>query len=523
MNSEKKRRFKMPTSVTIVMIFLVIVTILTWIVPTSVVTETGDGVQQIHYNAAFDGDGNIINNSGTAPKGIWDIIMMAVHGFEAAADIGLTIFISGGTLAVLNYTGALDAGISRMLKKHSGKNLIRLLMLVFGLMGTVYGSWEDLPPYCIVIIPLFVKAGYDVMTGIMVVLIGGIIGNMSSIVNPYSIGAAVGAIGNEDLSLGSGILMRLIMFVTMYLLGSFLVVRYAEKVRKNPEESVVHDIDTNTALIREAGSRPAMPDMTGKRKASLVVFICMVMLTVIGYIPWHALSVGGGKTAYDYVNAFIPAIEDSFLGHLLGMGSFLHFGDWYFDEFTVTWLIGGILIGIINKMPEKTFVKVFSKGAADLINVVFVLGISRGIALTMGTNTEGMSVTFIYWIKTMLDGVPIWAFAIVCVIVYILVGIFLQSTSGVAGITMPIFGAVAMSLFAASKIGGEGGQVVLLSGFTIGINLMCGIYPGAINMGVIEMVNVPYDRYLKLSLYVLLPVTLLGTFIITIAPYLHLI
>ena len=37
-------------------------------------------------------------------------------------------------------------------------------MLVFALMGTVYGSWEELPAYALVLIPLCVRAGYDVLT-----------------------------------------------------------------------------------------------------------------------------------------------------------------------------------------------------------------------------------------------------------------------------------------------------------------------------------------------------------------------
>ena len=55
-----------------------------------------------------------------------------------------------------------------------------------------------------------------------------------------------------------------------------------------------------------------------------------------------------------------------------------------------------------------------------------------------------MSVTFVYWIQNALQGVPGWAFAIAAALAYVGIGFFMQSTSGVAGITMPILGAVAM-------------------------------------------------------------------------------
>ena len=524
---KKKKIRKMPSSLTIVMMFLVIVTVLTWVVPTSVVTEDKAGVQEIHYNAAFDDEGGIVENAGTAPKGLWNILLAVIRGFESASDVAITIFVSGGALAILNYTGALDAGIYRMLEKYTGKTLIRLLMVVFAIMGTVYGSWEELPAYAIIIIPLFVKAGYDVMTGILVVLMGATIGNMASVVNPYSVGAAVAAIGNEDLSLGSGILLRLLLFIAMYSLGSTLVVHYAERVKKDPRLSCVADIDTikNIEANTQNDNAPSSvrPQMTPARKKSLIVFALMILLPVVGYIPWQAITCSGGKTAFDYINRFIPALSDTIIGNLLGIRGFMEFGWWYFDEFSVSWLLGALIIAIINRMSEKDFVREFALGAADLINVVLVLSAARGIALTMGTKTEGMSITFIYWIKQLLEGVPLWAFAVASICVYVLIGLFLQSTSGVAGITMPIFGAVAMALFGATATGAVGGQIVLLSAFTTGINFMCGIYPGATTMGIIEMAGVPYDHYLKQSLKILLPVLLTGALIITLAPVLHLI
>lgn len=60
---KEKKKFQMPSALTIVMIFLGVVAVMTWFVPTSVVNESGD----IVFNAAFDADGNIIENAGTNP------------------------------------------------------------------------------------------------------------------------------------------------------------------------------------------------------------------------------------------------------------------------------------------------------------------------------------------------------------------------------------------------------------------------------------------------------------------------
>ena len=84
----------------------------------------------------------------------------------------------------------------------------------------------------LVLIPLCVTAGYDVLTGVFVLFGGAVIGNMASVVNPYSTGAAVAAIGNPNLSLGTGIAMRILLFVVLYIVGAFLIIRYAEKSEK---------------------------------------------------------------------------------------------------------------------------------------------------------------------------------------------------------------------------------------------------------------------------------------------------
>lgn len=514
-------KFKMPSALVIVFIVLLLVSVLTWLVPTSIVVTTDSGVKEIHYNTGYDSEGNMVEDVGPSPKGIWDIFLAPVLGFQAAGNVAFTILISGAFLQILNFIGALDAGIGQLLKKFSGNTLIILLMLVFAIMGTVYGSWEELPAYAIIIIPLFVTAGYDVITGISVVLIGATIGNMASIVNPYSVGSAVAAIDNPELSLGSGILMRIILFALLFAVGVFLVIRYANSVKANPSKSVVADVpNIDTRVNRESD---AFPELTKRRKWSLIVFGIMILATILGYIPWDSITMGEG-TLFDIVNApkyWLSSVP--ILGDLLGAKTATEFAWWYFDEFSIVFLIGSIIVAFINKMSEKDFVREFMTGCKDLLGVVMVLSVAKGIALTMGSQTEGMSITFIYWIKSVLSGVPIWAFAIAAIITYMLIGLFLQSTSGVSGITMPIFGAVAMALFSASAVGAVGGQIVLISGFTVGINFMSCIYPGATVMGILELSNVPYDRYLKMVLKILLPMLVAGGLIISIAPYIGLI
>lgn len=257
--------------------------------------------------------------------------------------------------------------------------------------------------------------------------------------------------------------------------------------------------------------------MSWRHKLSLIVFAIVILLCVMGYAPWA--SIGENQGVFNFLNGFKTNLSGGFLGNLLGVDSFTEFGNWYFNEFCVIWLIGAIVIAVINKMPEKEFVSTFIGGAADLMGVVLVLATSRGISVFMGSQTEGMSITFIYWIQNILKDVPLWAFVIAAVAVYVMIAVFLQSTSGLAGITMPIFGAIAMAVFATTSTGGTGGQILLMSAFTCGVNFICSFYPESTNMGICELTHIPYDRFVRTMLKISLPMLLIAAVIISVAPY----
>ena len=519
----KKFKFKMPSAMILLFIVLLFVSVLTWIVPTSVMTTDENGESVICYNASFDEEGNVVEGTGTSPAGIWDIIVAMIHGFENAADVNFTILISGAFLAIMNFAGALDAGVGALLKKVNGKKLLAIMIFIFALMGTIYGSWEDLIPYTLVLLPLCVSMGYDVLTGFFVLFTGATIGNMASVVNPFSTGTAISAIGNPNLSLGSGIGMRILLFIVLYVIGTFLILRYAEKVKKDPTKSATYGMEINTLSTKEESV--GFPELTGRRIASLIVFLLMVVIIVMGYIPWYSINVGN-QTMYEVINAPIVGIMERVpaLGNVLGLGSMTWFADWYFDEFSIVFLIGTIIVAVVNKMTQEEFVEEFTRGASELMGLCLVISIARGISLIMGDSSYGMSITFVYWLRGILASIPVQLFTIGAIILFIVAAIFVQSTSGMAGMTMPILGALAMAVFAGTNIGVESGQIMLVSAFTVGVNFMAsGLYPEAAKMGVLELTNIPYSIYIKEVLKILIPLLIASIIVIMVSPYIGLV
>ena len=516
--AEPKKARKMLSSYSIVFIFLIITAILTWFVPQSVVVSH-DGTKEIIFNAIMV-KGKVVTGQGLQPMGLWDVIMAPARGFVKAAPVGFAILMAGAFLHILNYVGAMNAGIGWLLKRFTGKALIVVLMFVSALFGAVYGLWEEIPAYSMAVVPLFVLAGYDVITGIAVLFVGATAGNMASVVNPFSLGAAVGAIGNESLSLGSGIVLRLVIFAVLDIIGTVYVLRYAARVKADPTKSIVYGVPVHT-LVEEDHKEE---EFTSQKAWSIGLLLVIILALVCGYIPWDSIKFADGSNMKTLINLpFTSLAKVPVLGNLLGLGHYTHFGDWYFEEFSFVFLFGALLLGFINKIPEERFVKEFVAGASDLLGVVLVLTVANGISVIMGTKTAGMSVTFVYWIQNALAGVPSWAFAIAATAAYVGIGFFMQSTSGVAGITMPILGAVAYALFQSAPIGSIGGQVLLIACFTMGLNFTSSFYPSATNMGTLELYKIPYNIWLGFILKISLVMLVAGVAIVSVAPMIGLL
>ena len=66
---------------------------------------------------------------------------------------------------------------------------------------------------------------------------------------------------------------------------------------------------------------------------------------------------------YDVVNAQASWLREHvpFIGHLLGTAGFTYLGDWYFDEFSIVFLIGSVIVAVINKMSQDEFVSEFEE------------------------------------------------------------------------------------------------------------------------------------------------------------------
>ena len=174
-----------------------------------------------------------------------------------AIDVAFFILVIGGFIAITMKTGAIQAGIARLVGRLRGHErwMIPILMTVFAVGGTTFGMAEESLAFYVLIITVMIAAGYDALVGALVILLGCGIGVLGSTVNPFATGIASGF---ADVPLSDGLALRLVILIVGLVAGIWFVSRYAERVRHDPSQSLVYDMKAGQrAALR--GRRPTTP------------------------------------------------------------------------------------------------------------------------------------------------------------------------------------------------------------------------------------------------------------------------
>ena len=97
-------------------------------------------------------------------------------------------------MAVIQSTGALEAGIGKLAKSLNGKDLIiiPIVLFLFGIGGAIFGMCEEAVPLVPLFVALCLAMGYDSMVGMAIVMVGGAIGWAGEFMNPFCLQVAQG-------------------------------------------------------------------------------------------------------------------------------------------------------------------------------------------------------------------------------------------------------------------------------------------------------------------------------------------
>ncbi len=488
MTETAKKKRGMPSSFTILLALLAIVAVITVIV-----SGTSGGA----VTAAR------LSDFCTAP----------IKGFADALPVCLFVMILGGFLGMMTETGALDNGIAVLVQKLKGNEimLIPVLMLIFSLGGTTYGMCEETVPFYALLAATMMAAGFDPMVGAATVLLGAGCGCLGSTVNPFAVGAAVDALTGVGIEVNQSIIIGLgaVLWIVTTAMSIFFVMNYAKKVKADKGSTILSMQELKDA--EEAHGKAASEvhkevKLTGRQKGVLIAFAFTFVVMIVGFIPLADLNEGVAN--FFDAGAVYDADGNAVVQGWSALITGLPIGQWYFDEASTWFFLMAVLIGIIGGLSEKQIVNTFITGAADMMSVVLVIALARGISVLMA-NT-GLDVFVLDAAANALAGLSGVIFAPMSFLVYFGLSFLIPSTSGMATVSMPIMGPLAVRLGFSPEV------MVMIFSAAIGVVNLFTPTSGAI-MGGLALAKIEWTTWLKFALKLIVALSVVCAIILTVA------
>lgn len=488
MTETAKKKRGMPSSFTILLALLAIVAVITVIV-----SGTSGGA----VSAAR------LSDFCTAP----------IKGFADALPVCLFVMILGGFLGMMTETGALDNGIAVLVQKLKGNEimLIPVLMLIFSLGGTTYGMCEETVPFYALLAATMMAAGFDPMVGAATVLLGAGCGCLGSTVNPFAVGAAVDALTGVGIEVNQSIIIGLgaVLWIVTTAMSIVFVMNYAKKVKADKGSTILSMQELKDA--EEAHGKAASEvhkevKLTGRQKGVLIAFAFTFVVMIVGFIPLADLNEGVAN--FFDAGAVYDADGNAVVQGWSALITGLPIGQWYFDEASTWFFLMAVLIGIIGGLSEKQIVNTFITGAADMMSVVLVIALARGISVLMA-NT-GLDVFVLDAAANALAGLSGVIFAPMSFLVYFGLSFLIPSTSGMATVSMPIMGPLAV------KLGFSPEVMVMIFSAAIGVVNLFTPTSGAI-MGGLALAKIEWTTWLKFALKLIVALSVVCAVILTVA------
>jgi uncharacterized ion transporter superfamily protein YfcC len=448
---------RMPHTLVLLFAMMIVALVMTWTLP------------QGQFETMLNAQGRAVVVPGTfglLEERIWLppwVLFTAVP--RALADAQVIIFfllIVGGTIAVLQATGAMDAMLGAVLRAigHSPVLLIALGLAVFALGSGTLGVSTEYIPFAAMLVALCVAMRLDAMTAMGIMIGGYCIGYGVATLNPYTVLVAQGV---AELPPASGLGFRLALFLPFVAIGAHHTWRYAEQVRRDPTASLLHGVEEAQPPVPEA-----YPDLTRRH----MVVLCLTGVALAGIVYG-----------------------------ILGRG-------WYLVEVGAIWLALALVAGVIGGLGVNEIAKRFAAGASALATVALLVGFARGIGVIL---EDGRVLhTIVHGISLPLQQVGPEISAVGMMLVQTVINLFLPSGSGQAFVTMPIMAPV-------GDLVGISRQVTVLA-FQFGDGFSNILIPtNVVLMAILGVVGIPYDRWFRFAWPLLLKLLLAGAVALVIA------
>lgn len=397
MTEKQKKKIAMPDTLIIVASVVLLMAILSWIIPSGTYDYQEMEINGRIRNVAIDGTYHVIDKAEVATTGFLGFFSVLYRGCVEAADVIFMILCCCGTFGIVVKTGAFHAGIGTILKKLKGKEilLVPIIMLIFGLGGSVFGMASEFYGFYPLIVGLGVALGYDAMFGFAIIAVGEFVGFMGATLNPYSVGIAQ-TIAGVELYSGTG--YRAVCFAVFMTICIVYVMLYGRKIKKNPLASVVYGEKNIHAFDREE-----LNEYKFTMKDALVLLDVVVVLVILmmGLINWG----------------------------------------WDFPQLCGLFLLMSMIAAAVCKWSPNKWCEEFIDSAKTAMWGCILTGIAKAITVVM--QDAQIMDTVIYTLANILKNAPEALSAQVMLVVQTIINFFIPSATGQASATMPIMAQLA--------------------------------------------------------------------------------
>lgn len=390
-NKKRKKLTFNFNSFVIIFIFIIFSAVLTCIIPAGEYDRitTADGGEIVDVNSFHTIDQTPVN-----PLNIFTCITEA---FTENAEIIFFILFAYCFVGALMKAGVFDTMMHSAIRLMQGhvEFVLPIIMIIFGVLGSIAGIAEEtfgLFPVCIA---LAVSLGYDEIVGGASIYLAVFTGFASATLNPFTIGIAQTIAG---VPIYSGLGFRIVCwFVFMTILICY-VMRYANRVRRDPTQSLLHDTHNRTDA---SYTIPEHVRMTIRQKLCAVVFVAVLIMVVVGVMA---------------------------------------FG-WYIKELSALFFAATIIVGILAGWSPSTIADNFVDSGSNTVFSMLIIGFSNAISVILAKGHITDSI--VHGLASLLNGTSGYISALLMLLIQNLLNFFIPSGPGQAVVSMPIMAALA--------------------------------------------------------------------------------
>ncbi|MCI9640586.1 putative basic amino acid antiporter YfcC [Anaerotruncus sp. 80] len=439
METLNDKKSRVPHTYVIICGFVILMAILTYVIPAGSYSTVFN--EEIRKDVI---DPNSFEYVEKSPVSLLSLLTSVTLGMQGVGDVIFFVFIIGGSMEIINATGAIEHGVGTLARnKFMGKFFIPVFAFVFGLMGATFGASDELVVFAPIGVAVAHAFGYDALTGLSAVTLGAACGFNAGFLNPFSTGVAQSI---AELPMYSGIELRIVVFVIMFAVTVWYIMRYAKKVKADPKASIVYGCRCETE--KEDVDISQIAKMGKRDVAIMLLFVAGIIFMVYGVFNW----------------------------------------EWYIDEMSGIFIAVGVIAGIIGGLNLNKIANTFVEGAASLTFGALVTGFAKAIVIVM---EEGQIMdTIIHALSQAVIALPTGISVVGMFIVQIIVNFFIPSSTGQAATIMPI-------MIPLSDIVQVTRQTAVLC-FQFGDGFSNSIIPtSTVLMSYLAVTKVPYNKWFK--------------------------